>query len=170
MEWLLIKAIEFAKYKHRYQIRKYSTDLYYYTHCLEVMEMVSRSPSCTLIMKVVAILHDTLEDTDTTVEELEIMFGKEIARMVVGLTDVSKPEDGVRAYRKSMDRKHLSEQDGDTQTVKVGDIMANGKDIMTKDPLKFGPVFIAEAKLLSKVLTKACPVLKKELDDFLSQY
>lgn len=170
MEWLLIKAINFAKYKHRYQIRKYSTDLYYYTHCLEVMAMVSRSPSCTLIMKVVAILHDTLEDTDTTIEELEIMFGKEIARMVKGLTDISKPTDGNRLVRKAMDRQHLSEQDADTQTVKVADMMANAKDIMIKDAEKFGPVFIAEAKLLSQVLTKACPVLKKELDDFLSEY
>lgn len=168
MDAWIARTIEFIKHKHRYQIRKYSTDQYYYLHCIEVMENVSRSPICTFNMKIAALLHDTLEDTDTMVEELIAIFGKEIAYMVVGLTDISKPEDGNRKLRKAMDRQHLSEQDMFIQTIKVADLLANAKDILQKDPDGFGPVFIEEAKLLSQVLTKACPVLKQELDQCLN--
>lgn len=168
MDELIKRTIEFIKYRHRYQIRKYTTDQYYYLHCIEVMTIVSRSPICTFKMKIAALLHDTLEDTDATIEELIAIYGKEVTTMVIGLTDVSKPEDGNRKVRKEMDRKHLGEQDMFVQTIKVADLLANAKDILQKDPEKFGPVFIEEAKLLSQVLTKACPVLKQELDQLLN--
>lgn len=167
------QCIDFIKYKHRYQIRKYTTDVYYYTHCIEVMMIVSRSPMCTLYMKIAALLHDTLEDTDTTYEELKVVFGKIVADYVRGLTDVSDSKEiplKPRKERKAMDRLHVSQQCAEVQTIKVADLLANAKDIMEKDPLKFGPVFLAEARLLLDVLTLACPALRQELDELLKRY
>ena len=156
-------TIEFVKNKHQYQLRKYTTNVYYYTHCIEVMNIVSKSPTCTYNMKIAALLHDTLEDTQTTVEELESVFGKTVTQYVIGLTQISKSSDGNRKVRKQKDLEFYASQNPEVQTIKVADLISNAQDILSKDPDKFGPVFIAEAKDLYTALDKACPMLRSSL-------
>lgn len=167
----LINAIDFANKKHREvnQVRKY-TGQPYIVHPIEVMNIVKKSPIHTPEMLIAAVLHDTVEDTKTTLEEIESIFGHTVMTYVKGLTDVSKPTDGKRSVRKAMDRDHSASQSMEVQTVKIADLISNAQDIMTHDPEGFGKVYIQEKKELMKVLTKACPVLRKMALEILAKY
>ena len=61
-----------------------------------------------------ALLHDVLEDTYVTSEMIAEEFGWKIHKLVVELTDVSKPEDGNRAKRKAIDAERLSQASYET--------------------------------------------------------
>lgn len=102
---------------------------------------------------IAAFLHDVLEDTTVTEQELRAAFGSEITNLVVEVTDVSKPEDGNRAKRKEMDRQHLANASPWGQNIKLADLVDNGASIFKHDP-KFGQVFRKEKNELLCVLLK----------------
>lgn len=77
---ILTKAIEFATERHKGQVDKAGVD--YITHPLRVMEGVDD-----LNAKIVAVLHDVMEDTDTTEEEIrELVQDEEIVQALLTLT------------------------------------------------------------------------------------
>ena len=80
------KAYKFAAHAHRKQVRK-SRELYI-THPLAVARIALRTKDQSSI--IAAILHDTVEDTETTLEEIEENFGEEVKNLVDGLTKISK--------------------------------------------------------------------------------
>ena len=82
-------AVEFAKVKHEGQTRKSGEP--YYTHPLEVAGILAdmKMDPATIIT---AILHDTLEDTDATYEEIEKKFSPEVASLVNGVSKLTKIE------------------------------------------------------------------------------
>ena len=80
---LINKAIYWAKKYHGYQKRKSGEA--YYTHPLEVAYMISDYKLKTDVI-VASILHDTVEDTEVTVEMIQGTFGQRIAQMVDRLT------------------------------------------------------------------------------------
>lgn len=87
------KAIVFAQEKHKGQIRKDGTP--YIIHPLRVSEIVKKFKKSHRINELMAaaILHDTLEDTDTTLFELKENFGELVAMLVYTLTtDKDKSE------------------------------------------------------------------------------
>jgi len=106
---LIGRARQFASDAHRNvgQLRKYSGQPYE-EHLRSVAEMVSAvadDPE----MIAAAWLHDVVEDTPTTIEDIERAFGPGLRELVDALTDVSRPHEGNRAARKALDRKHLAE-------------------------------------------------------------
>lgn len=145
------KAKTFATEKHQAinQVRKYTGEPYI-NHPASVVEIV-RSVEHTEEMLASAWLHDTVEDTNTTLNEIECEFGLEVAAYVECLTDVSKPEDGNRAIRKAIDCEHTSHAPPCVQTVKLADLIDNSSSIMEFDP-KFARVYLKEKTLLLEVL------------------
>lgn len=91
-EMLLHKAIEFAAVKHKNQTRKQS-DTPYIVHPAEVMLFLTES-GCEYDCIAAGILHDTLEDTETTYEELVAQFGVKIADLVA-----AESEDKSKSWR-----------------------------------------------------------------------
>lgn len=81
------KAIEFAVKYHGMQQRESGAP--YYSHPLEVAEIIAEMRLDTDSI-VTAILHDTIEDTDLTLEEIEQNFGKDVAKLVDGVTKLTK--------------------------------------------------------------------------------
>ena len=81
------KAIEFAVKYHGMQQRESGAP--YYSHPLEVAEIIAEMLLDTDSI-VTAILHDTIEDTDLTLEEIEQNFGKDVAKLVDGVTKLTK--------------------------------------------------------------------------------
>ena len=96
-------------------------------------------------------LHDTVEDTQATLEDIEEVFGQPVAELVEELTDVSKPGDGNRAIRKAIDRRHLAQASQRAKTVKLADLIDNCKDITRHDP-RFARIYLAEMGSLLDVL------------------
>jgi (p)ppGpp synthase/HD superfamily hydrolase len=104
-------------------------------------------------MVAAAWLHDVVEDTGCTYNDIHMGFGTDIATLVGWLTDVSKPEDGPRWFRKKMDREHTAAAPAEAQTIKLADLISNTKSIMAHDP-KFAKVYLEEKKLLLDVMTR----------------
>lgn len=98
-----------------------------------------------------AWLHDTVEDTPATLEDIEEEFGKTVADLVEELTDISRPGDGNRAKRKEMDRIHLAQASVRAKSVKLSDLIDNCRDITKHDP-RFARVYLNEMKALLEVL------------------
>src|SRR5580765_7237044 len=85
---LLIDAIAFAAWKHRSQRRKDAEASPYINHPIALARVLAVEGGVTDIQVLVAaVLHDTLEDTETTVRELRDRFGPAIASIVVEVTD-----------------------------------------------------------------------------------
>ena len=132
MEEKLQEAIEFATEAHGDQKRKYTGEPYI-THPIAVMEIVREVPH-TEEMLMAAVLHDTVEDTPVTIEDIKTKFGTKVAELVDGLTDVSRPEHGNRKTRKALDRAHLAKQNAEVQTIKLADLIHNTMSIGLYDP------------------------------------
>ena len=148
---LINKAKMLAGKAHEGQFRKYS-GLPYIVHPIEVATIV-QTVEHSEEMIAAALLHDVVEDTDYSFEDIAKEVSPEVADLVKGLSDVSKPEDGNRKVRKAIDKDHLAEQNAEVQTIKLADVISNSQDIKANDP-KFAKVYIEEMKALLEVLTK----------------
>ena len=155
----LDKAIQFATKAHEGQIRKYTGEPYI-VHPLAVMEIV-KTVDHTVEMLMAAVLHDTVEDCDVTIQDIDREFGPVVAQLVDELTDVSKPEDGNRAFRKGLDREHSAQASAQGQTIKIADLLDNTKSITEHDE-HFAKVYMKEKALLLQLLDKADKILLKK--------
>jgi len=129
--------------------RKYNNEPYH-VHLSAVAKLVA-SVTDDEEMIAAAWLHDTVEDTQATMEDVEAEFGVQVAELVEELTDVSKPGDGNRVRRKQIDRMHLAQASKRAKTVKLADLIDNCKDITRHDP-RFAQVYLAEMNSLLDVL------------------
>lgn len=147
------RALKFARKAHGSinQRRKYTGEPYI-VHPIAVAEIVRTVPH-TPEMIAAAYLHDVVEDTAVTLEEVKTEFGREVAELVGWLTDVSTPADGNRRTRKAIDREHSARAPASAQTIKLADLIDNTKAIKPHDP-GFWEVYRREKNQLLEVLTK----------------
>jgi len=150
------------------QRRKYTDELYI-VHPAAVAKMVAETPGATTKMIAAAWLHDVVEDTEISIVDIHKEFGEDVAKIVDGMTDISKPNDGNRAARKEIDRQYLSKQSAATQTIKLADLIHNSISIVNYDP-KFAKVFMFEKQSLLKVLTKGDQKLYEQAFLIISNY
>lgn len=129
--------------------RKYNNEPYH-VHLSAVAKLVA-SVTDDEEMIAAAWLHDTVEDTQATLEDIESAFGQPVAELVEELTDISRPGDGNRAVRKALDRRHLAQASRRAKTVKLADLIDNCKDITRHDP-RFARVYLSEMTGLLDVL------------------
>lgn len=82
---MLHQAIEFAAIKHRDQTRK-GSDIPYIVHPMEVLQILAAN-GCSEVVQTAGVLHDTVEDTDATIEEIKALFGDQVAELVQSDTE-----------------------------------------------------------------------------------
>jgi guanosine-3',5'-bis(diphosphate) 3'-pyrophosphohydrolase len=129
--WIL-RAAAFAADRHRNQRRKDEDASPYINHpialaCLLTYECLERDQ--TVIMA--ALLHDTVEDTDTSFSELERHFGSDVAGIVRELTDDKLLP---KAERKRLQIEHAAHASRPAKLVKLADKICNLRDISTSPP------------------------------------
>ena len=151
------QAMGFAMKAHMGQVRKYS-GAPYFTHPLSVMQIVSENSNPTEPMLIASLLHDVVEDTEISLDAIDISFGAEVRELVWWLTDPSEPSDGNRAVRKAMDREHLARAPYEAQTIKYADLIDNTQDIKAND-LGFWGVYREEKRQLLEVMNQGCAKL-----------
>src|SRR5690606_19124097 len=105
-----------------------------------------------------AYLHDVVEDTPITIQEIQREFGPKVAVLVEQLTNVSRPEHGNRAARKAIDREWIRGASPEAKSVKLADLISNTSSIVRYDP-EFARVYLAEKEALLEVLTEGDPGL-----------
>lgn len=154
---LVRKAQKFATRAHKGQVRKYTGEPYI-VHPIAVAETV-RIHGGSDEMVAAAMLHDTIEDTDVTYEDIHKEFGVTVAGLVRELTDTSRPSDGNRAARKGIDRRRLAKASADAQTIKLADLIDNTTSIVAHDP-GFARIYLKEKAALLKVMTKGLAALR----------
>jgi len=167
MESRLKAAYQFASEAHEGQKRKDTGDDYF-THPIRVSAAVCAYAGSTVDMAVAAMLHDVLEDTKVTLEQLEERFGTEVANLCVQLTNPSvnlSPHDGTRAKRKEMDREYLATVSREAKIIKLFDRIDNVIDIRKVDPkrMDWALMYLEESWLLAEVLKDADEKLYRTL-------
>jgi (p)ppGpp synthase/HD superfamily hydrolase len=119
------KAIHFAARKHHGQLRKSGPSdapLPYIVHLFSVALLVAEDGADDEIV-IAALLHDTLEDTDTTREELVAAFGERVAGLVEGVSEQGSIEDWRARKQDYLD--HLETGDPDALLVAIADKVDN---------------------------------------------
>lgn len=120
MQTQIHDAIIFATLKHQGQVRK-GTDIPYIVHPMEVMQILTEN-LCSEDVIVAGILHDVLEDTNTTKAEILDKFGREILHIVE-----SESEDKSKTWqeRKQATLDHLAGSSEDIKLVCCADKLSN---------------------------------------------
>jgi guanosine-3',5'-bis(diphosphate) 3'-pyrophosphohydrolase len=146
---LVHRARAFATAAHAGQLRKY-TKTPYIQHPDAVAALVATRPH-TPEMLAAALLHDVVEDTPVTIEEVRAAFGDTVAALVADLADVSRLEDGNRVARKALDRAHTAKASPQAKTIKLADLIDNARSIIPNAP-GFAKVYLREKAALLEVL------------------
>ncbi|XP_077420789.1 guanosine-3',5'-bis(diphosphate) 3'-pyrophosphohydrolase MESH1 [Vanacampus margaritifer] len=130
---LLLETINFAAEKHRNQRRKDTEQTPYINHPIGVARILSHEAGITdIVVLQAALLHDTLEDTDTNPEELETKFGQIVACIVQEVTDdKSLP----KQERKRLQVEHASHCSHQAKLVKLADKLYNLRDLNRCTPV-----------------------------------
>jgi len=162
---IALLAQGFAMCAHRNQRRKYE-DAPYVVHCERVARMVAEYTDDPNVIAA-ALMHDVLEDTDVTADEMRRVFGDAITDLVLEVTDVSRPSDGKRAVRKEKDKEHLARSSPGGATIKLADLIDNCVSIAAHDK-GFAPVYLREAEALLPVLKHGDKRLSARLMETLS--
>lgn len=129
---IILKALNFAAQKHRDQRRKDIEASPYINHPIALVHVLWHEGQVTdPIVLVAALLHDTVEDTDTSFEELEQEFGQEIQQVVAEVTDdKSLP----KQMRKQLQVEHASQISNSAKLVKLADKICNLRDLTNSPP------------------------------------
>ena len=126
----VIRAAHFAAVKHAAQRRKGEAAEPYVNHLLEVANLVAEA-GLDVDSIAAALLHDTVEDTDTSAAELEAEFGTIVARLVLELTDdKSLP----KAERKRLQVERAPHKSASAQAIKTADKISNLRSILASPP------------------------------------
>jgi guanosine-3',5'-bis(diphosphate) 3'-pyrophosphohydrolase len=128
----LLEAIVFAEQKHRKQKRKDAEQSPYIRHPLAVMQMLwSVGKVREVEILIAAVLHDTIEDTDTTAEEVRQQFGEAITNIVLEVTDDKRlPRD----ERKQLQISTAPHKSRAAALVKIADKCCNLYDMLYFPP------------------------------------
>ena len=123
---LILKAAHFAAQKHRDQRRKDKHASPYIIHPISVaLEIAQTGGVDDPEILAAALLHDTIEDTETTSEELKEQFGKQVCKYVLEVTD---DKSLLKDERKEKQIEHAETLSKGAVLIKLGDKISNVTD------------------------------------------
>lgn len=159
---ILAKAVNFAAQKHVNQRRKGEQEEPYFNHLAEVGTLLAEFTNGTDPELVAAgILHDTLEDTETTHAELMREFGENVADIVREVTDdKSLP----KAKRKLEQIKHAAHASDKAKMVKIADKISNLRSILESPPMDWQDDRKREYFIWAKAVVDNCRGINKGLE------
>lgn len=129
----IIDALGFAARKHRDQRRKDHAASPYINHPIALVEVLCNEAGVDQVEVLCgALLHDTLEDTQTSLDELVAAFGPAIAAVVQEVTDEKSL---AKAERKRAQVAHAGQLSRDARLVKLADKICNLRDVARTPPV-----------------------------------
>ena len=128
---LLFKALAFSAEKHTKQRRKDIDKTPYINHPISLANILAQRWVIDENVLCAAILHDTIEDTETTAHELQEHFGEKITSIVLEVTDDKSLE---KSIRKQKQIEHAASISHEAKLVKLADKIANITDIINMPP------------------------------------
>jgi guanosine-3',5'-bis(diphosphate) 3'-pyrophosphohydrolase len=168
----LLLALDFAAERHRFQKRKNKAQTPYISHPIGVannLMAIGQVKDPAIIAA--ALLHDTVEDTQTTFKEIQTQFGKEVCGYVQELTDdktLSKEE------RKRLQVVNAPHKSAGAAQVKLADKLYNLTDLSTQVPEGWGiervDHYFHWAEAIVNRLPAVNPPLKEAVDEVIEQH
>ena len=168
---LILKAIKFGATKHQHQRRKNEWASPYINHLIAVSEILWEIGEVRdLNTLAAAVLHDTLEDTDTSAAELERVFGTAICGLVKEVTDdKSLP----KHVRKRLQVEHASHASLAARHIKIADKISNVQDLIDAPPANWPWErrweYVAWAEEVINQIRGSNPRLEQHFDDVCGQ-
>jgi (p)ppGpp synthase/HD superfamily hydrolase len=131
----LLAVLKFAAHKHCRQRRKDLEATPYINHPIAVAEVLSRIGGITDLPTLqAAILHDTIEDTETSAQELEDYFGHKVCLLVQELTDDKRLP---KQERKRLQVEHAPNLSTSAKLIKIADKICNVGEITATQPAEW---------------------------------
>lgn len=165
----LLDALAFAADKHRNQRRKDAEASPYINHPIALANVLANEGGVdddTVLAA--AILHDTIEDTETSADELRYRFGDAITAIVLEVTD---DKDLPKAERKRLQVEHAPHISHGAKLVKLADKICNLRDIAASPPAKWSlerkQAYFDWAKAVVNGLRGTHAVLEQAFDEAL---
>jgi guanosine-3',5'-bis(diphosphate) 3'-pyrophosphohydrolase len=152
---LILKASKFAALKHRDQRRKDIMASPYIIHPIIVANELTKAGVSDSEIIAAALLHDTLEDTETTEDELIETFGERVCSMVVELTD---DKDLPKKERKRLQIVHAPYLSPGAALVKVCDKIANVSDVTYNPPPRWSDKRRKGYMLWAELVVSGCNI------------
>jgi guanosine-3',5'-bis(diphosphate) 3'-pyrophosphohydrolase len=166
---LLFKALSFSAEKHTKQRRKDIDKTPYINHPISLANILAQRWVIDENVLCAAILHDTIEDTETTVDELQEHFGEKITSIVLEVTDDKSLE---KSVRKQKQVEHAATISHEAKLVKLADKIANITDIINSPPADWSTDrkkdYFNWAKAVVDNLRGAHQGLEKDFDDLIN--
>jgi guanosine-3',5'-bis(diphosphate) 3'-pyrophosphohydrolase len=167
---LLFKALSFSAEKHTKQRRKDIDKTPYINHPISLANILAQRWVIDENVLCAAILHDTIEDTETTVDELQEHFGEKITSIVLEVTDDKSLE---KSVRKQKQVEHAASISHEAKLVKLADKIANITDIINTPPADWSSdrkkEYFEWAKAVVDNLRGAHQGLEKDFDDLINK-
>jgi guanosine-3',5'-bis(diphosphate) 3'-pyrophosphohydrolase len=158
----LLQAAYFAAMKHRDQRRKDAESSPYINHPLAVANVLATEAGINdETILIAALLHDTVEDTETTFEELEYHFDPSVSRLVEEVTDDKQLP---KAVRKELQIKRAPTASEGARQLKIADKICNVRDIASSPPAKWSDERKVEYLEWATRVVKGCRGVNAALD------
>lgn len=163
----LLAAIDFAAERHRDQRRKDVASSPYINHPIALARLLAETGGVEdLVVLQAAILHDTIEDTETSYEDLVVRFGPDVADVVMEVTDDKTLP---KAARKQAQIDHAPHKSRAAALVKLADKTCNLRDVANSPPkdwsLQRRREYFDWAKRVVDGLRKVNPALEQAFDE-----
>lgn len=168
---LIFKTLDFAADKHKNQRRKGVDGTPYINHPIKVAKLLVETGKVTdLNIILAALLHDTVEDTETTETELINNFGKEITSYVIEMTDDKSLD---KKLRKELQIKNALFKSKGAKLIKICDKICNIKDVIDNPPQWWDNnrrnIYLDWAEKVVDALGEVHPELQKTFFDKLAE-
>jgi GTP diphosphokinase / guanosine-3',5'-bis(diphosphate) 3'-diphosphatase len=132
----ILSAAAFAAERHRDQRRKGKEASPYINHPIALAALLAEAGERDPAVLMAALLHDTVEDTATTFEQLEQCFGADVAAIVREVTDDKRLP---KAVRKRLQIERAAGASRRAKLVKLADKICNLRDMRSSPPLDWSP-------------------------------
>jgi Guanosine polyphosphate pyrophosphohydrolases/synthetases len=171
--WMVRKAFFFAVNAHK-NVRRRSGEPYIY-HPIEVATIAARDIGLGRTSIISALLHDVVEDTEYTLEDISAIFGEKVARIIDGLTKIDKltVSDNVESMQAENFRKIIASLSYDTRVVliKLADRLHNMRTLDSMPRHKQLKIASETAYLYAPLAYRlGLYAIKSELEDLALKY
>jgi guanosine-3',5'-bis(diphosphate) 3'-pyrophosphohydrolase len=166
MENILLKGAFFAAEKHKDQRRKDPKESPYINHPIGVAYILTRCGVTDVDVLVAAMLHDTVEDTETTLDEIAQTFNPRVASIVAEVTD---DKNLAKQERKNMQVINAPKKTKEAKLVKMADKIYNLRDLQQTTPTGWTKERVQEYFIWARKVTDGLMGVNEDLEKLLAE-
>ena len=158
----LARAADYAARQHVAQRRKGWAAEPYVNHLLEVLALLAEATEgCDVVLLMGGLLHDTLEDTDATYEDLVRHFGEDVAALVAEVTDDKSLK---KEERKRLQVETTAGKTNRAKLLKIADKISNLRGLMRSPPTGWTVERLRDYVFWSEQVVRSCRGLNARLE------